>query len=290
MAEATQIKQPINLFLKDRIDSHQHFWKFDANRDSWITEDMAIIQKDFLPFDLQPLLQENGFGGCVLIQTDKSEEHNNFLLEQAKGNAFIKGIVGWVDLRAENIKDHLAYYKQSPIIKGFRHILQGEGDLMLNPKFMRGVAALKEFDFTYDILIYADQLKYIPQLVAAFPEQKFVIDHLAKPNIKKGEIYNWTKEMMSVAVHENVYCKISGMVTEADWKHWKLNNFIPYIDVVCEAFGADRIMFGSDWPVCLVAASYNEMLNIVTEYFSTFTHQEQTAFFGGNATQFYNLT
>jgi L-fuconolactonase len=155
---------------------------------------------------------------------------------------------------------------------------------------VRGIGALKEFEFTYDILIYADQLKYMPQFVATFPDQKFVIDHLAKPGIKEHEIEAWTKDIMAVAVYENVYCKISGMVTEANWKNWKAQDFTPYLDVVCEAFGPDRIMFGSDWPVCLIAASYAETVSIVSEYFSTFTREEQDQFFRKNAIQFYNLT
>ena len=275
-----------------KINSHQHFWKFDPVRDSWITDDMSVIQKDFLPADLKPVLDQNGVDGCVAVQADQSEEQNHFLLEQAKGNDFIKGIVGWVDLRADNIKDRLAYYKQFNLIKGFRHVLQGEEDraLMLKPEFMSEIAALKAFDFTYDILIFADQLKYIPEFAEAFPDQKFVIDHLAKPAIKEQDIDEWTKDMMAVAVHDNVHCKVSGMVTEADWKAWKKEDIIPYMDVVLEAFGPDRIMFGSDWPVCLVAASYERMFGILKEYFSTFTKEEQDQFFGGNAMQFYNLS
>jgi len=282
----------INSLGAGRIDSHQHFWKYDAVRDGWITDEMMVIQKDFLPDDLQPLLQQNGFEGCVLVQSDQSEEHNQFLLEQASGNDFIKGIVGWIDLRSEDVKERLAYYKQFNIIKGFRHVLQGEADraLMLKPEFLRGVAALQLFNFTYDILIYADQLKFIPEFVAAFPQQKFVIDHMAKPNIKAHDIDEWAKDMMAVAVYENVCCKISGMVTEAGWKNWKKEDFTPYIDVICEAFGPDRIMFGSDWPVCLVAASYEEITSIVSEYFSSFTQNEQELFFGRNAINFYNLT
>jgi L-fuconolactonase len=290
--ESAPLKQTTATGIAGCIDAHQHFWKYDAARDSWITDEMSVIKKDFLPHDLQPLLQQNGLEGCVLVQSEQSEEHNAFLLEQAQGNDFIKGIVGWVDLRAGDVKERLAYYKQFSNIKGFRHVLQGEADraLMLKPEFMRGIAALQPFNFTYDILIYADQLKYIPQFVAAFPHQKFVIDHIAKPNIKAQQIDEWTIDMMAVAVHENVFCKISGMVTEADWKNWKKEDFGPYIDVVCEAFGPDRIMFGSDWPVCLVAASYAETINIVSEYFSSFTAEEQNQFFRTNAVNFYNLT
>jgi L-fuconolactonase len=282
-------EQPIGNTLK--IDAHQHFWKFDPVRDSWITHEMAVIQRDFLPEHLKPVLQENNMDGCVLVQSDQSEEHNHLMLDWAKEHSFIKGIVGWVDLQAENIKERLEYYKQFDIIKGFRHVLQGEADrsLMLKDEFMRGIAALHRYNYTYDILIFPDQLKYTEELVASFPDQKFVIDHIAKPGIKKQEIDEWTKDIMAIAAHDNVYCKVSGMVTEADWSSWQHEHFIPYLDVIFEAFGPDRIMFGSDWPVCLVAASYKDMKQIVEDYLSTFTKEEQDDFFGGNAIRFYNL-
>jgi L-fuconolactonase len=275
-----------------KIDSHQHFWKFDPVRDSWITDDMSAIQKDFLPADLQPILEQNGFDGCVAVQADQSMEQTNFLLDLAVDNSFIKGVVGWVDLQANDIVEQLHELKNQKLLKGFRHVLQGEADraFMLQPAFMKGIGALKQFDFTYDILIYEDQLKYIPGFVAAFPNQKFVIDHLAKPAIKSQSIDQWKQDMMSVAQHENVYCKLSGMVTEANWHNWRQDYFDPYIDVVAEAFGPNRIMFGSDWPVCLVAASYEEVIGIVEEYFSEFTADEQAQFFGLNAIEFYNLS
>jgi L-fuconolactonase len=275
-----------------RIDAHQHFWKFDPVRDSWITADMAVIQKDFLPADLQPLLAANGLHGSVIVQSDQSEKENAFQLANAAGYDFIKGIVGWVDLQAVNTEERLAHYKQFQKMKGFRHVLQGEPDraLMLQPAFKRGIGLLQQFGFTYDILIFPDQLKYTPAFVAAFPDQLFVIDHIAKPYIKDGEIAAWKKDMVAVARFENVYCKISGMVTEANWKNWQPGDFTAYLDVIVEAFGTRRIMFGSDWPVCLVAASYSEMMHIVKAYFSSFTPDEQDLFFGGNAVLFYNLS
>jgi L-fuconolactonase len=275
-----------------RIDAHQHFWKFDPVRDSWITADMAVIQKDFLPGDLQPLLEANGLHGSVIVQSDQSEHENAFQLANAAGYDFIKGIVGWVDMQADNIEERLAHYKQFKKMKGFRHVLQGEPDraLMLQPDFKRGIGLLKQFGFTYDILIFPDQLEYIPAFVAAFPDQPFVIDHIAKPYIKDKKIEAWKKDMLSISRLENVYCKISGMVTEANWKNWKQEDFKPYLDTVVEAFGIKRIMFGSDWPVCLVAASYAEMMAIVKDYFSAFTQDEQDLFFGANATLFYNLS
>jgi L-fuconolactonase len=274
-----------------RIDSHQHFWRFDPVRDSWITEEMAVIRKDFLPEDLQIVLKENCFDGCITVQSDQAEIENVFQLTNAKKFDFIKGVVGWVDLQAENVEDRLSYYRQYEKLKGFRHVLQGEPrrDLMLKSEFKRGIGLLNKYGFTYDILIFPDQLQYTEELIKEFPGQKFVIDHLAKPYIKNGKIEEWKHDIQQLAQHENLYCKISGFVTEADWRNWKKEDFAPYFDVVTQAFGIDRIMYGSDWPVCLVAASYKELVSITTEYFSSFTQNEQEKFFGGNASKFYNL-
>ncbi len=274
-----------------RIDAHQHFWKFDPIRDSWINEEMKIIQRDFLPENLQIILHQNGFDGCVAVQADQSEEENHFHLQIAEKFDIIKGIVGWVDLPSENIEERLEYYSRFEKMKGFRHILQGEvdRDLMLQPAFMRGISALSQYRFTYDLLIRQDQLRHIPKLVSSFPQQLFVIDHLAKPNIKSGEINEWKKAITNIAQFQNVYCKLSGMVTEADWKNWKREDFIPYIDVILECFGTNRILFGSDWPVCLLAASYKEAVSIVEDYFSSFSKEEQEKIFGLNAIQFYKL-
>lgn len=274
-----------------RIDAHQHFWKFDSVRDNWITDEMSAIRRDFLPNDLKSVLQQNDIDGCVSVQASQSEEETEFLISLAREYDFIKGVVGWVDLQAPDISDILAKYKSNPIVKGFRHVLQGEPqrDLMLNPNFKRGIAALQQYDFTYDVLIFPDQLKFSTELVAAFPEQKFVIDHIAKPYIKRKEIEEWKNDLEKIAEHQNVHCKISGMVTEADWKGWTKDDFKPYLDIVVNAFGTNRIMFGSDWPVCLVAATYNEMMAIVKDYFSAFSEAEQEQFFGLNAIRFYNL-
>ncbi|MEO6549000.1 MAG: amidohydrolase family protein [Ferruginibacter sp.] len=274
-----------------RIDAHQHFWQFNPVRDSWINEEMVAIQRDFMPQDLQPILQQNNMQACITVQSDQSEKENEFQLNNAAHFDFIKGVVGWVDLQSNTVEERLAYYKDFGKMKGFRHVLQGEPNraLMLQPAFMNGISKLQQFDYTYDLLILPDQLKYAAELVAAFPKQKFVIDHIAKPNIKEQTIKNWKKDIKVFSGHENVYCKISGMVTEADWKTWKKEDFIPYLDTIVSTFGTNRIMFGSDWPVCLVAASYGEMLEIVTGYFSSFSINEQDDFFGLNAAKFYNL-
>jgi len=274
-----------------RIDAHQHFWQFNPQRDRWITDDMAVIRNDYMPEDLQPLLQENGFDGCIAIEAAPSEAQTDFLVALASQFSYIKGVVGWVDLQVDTISSRLEHFSQYKIIKGFRHALQGEPrrNLMLSPAFIRGMAALEAFNFTYDLLIFPDQLIYSKYLAARFPEQKFVIDHLAKPFIRKGEIKEWTLDMEAIAKLPNVWCKLSGMVTEANWKTWRKEDLRPYINVVVESFGIDRILFGSDWPVCQLAASYGEVVEIVRDYFSAFSPGEQQKVFGGNATNFYSL-
>jgi L-fuconolactonase len=274
-----------------KIDAHQHFWIFDPVRDSWINDEMSVIQRDFLPAHLEPVLKANGMDGCVAVQADQSEIQNDFLLGLVGENDFIKGVVGWVDLRADNIDERLVYYSGFGKMKGFRHVLQGEEDraLMLKPAFMNGISKLSKYGFTYDILIFPDQLQYVPEFVSAYHDQKFVIDHIAKPYIKDKKIQDWATEIKKVAGHENVYCKISGMVTEADWNGWEQEDFTPYLDVVFNAFGAGRVMFGSDWPVCLVAAEYSEMKNILDEYTASLSATEQAGFWGDNAVKFYNL-
>jgi L-fuconolactonase len=274
-----------------RIDSHQHFWNYDPVAHAWINDDMEIIRQDFLPHDLEPILHEYGFGGCVSVQADQTETENHFLLEYAINNSFIKGVVGWVDFKAENVEERLDYYKQFGKMKGFRHILQGEADraYMLNADFKRGIGKLKQFGYTYDILIFTDQIAYANEFAAAFPDQPFVIDHLAKPKIKDHDIDQWAKDIRAIAQNKNVSCKLSGMVTEADWQNWKYQDFTPYMDVVFEAFGADRVMYGSDWPVCRVAATYGEMLAIPEAYVAKLSADEQHKFWGGNAVKFYGL-
>lgn len=273
-----------------RIDSHQHFWKFDPVRDEWIDNSMSAIQRDFYPENLEVELLANGMAGSIAVQSDQSPAENEFHLDLARQHKFIRGIVGWVDFQAPDIRDQLARY-EGTAMKGFRHVLQGEKqrDFMLRPAFMKGIAELLAFGYTYDILIYPDQLAYAKQFVEAFPDQPFVIDHLAKPLIKDKKIDSWKRDILAFSEYENVFCKISGMVTEAEWTGWKKQDFRPYIDTVVESFGVNRLMFGSDWPVCLVAARYPEVVDIVTQYFMTFSRMEQESIFGGTAMRFYNL-
>jgi L-fuconolactonase len=274
-----------------KIDSHQHFWKFDPVRDSWIDSKMSAIQRDFMPVDLKPILDKHGIDGCVSVQADQSETETEFLLELAEANDFIKGVVGWVNLRANNIGKRLEYFSKFKKLKGFRHVLQGEADraLMLHPEFTRGINALRVHDFTYDILIFPDQLGYTHQFVKTFGGHRFVIDHIAKPDIKTKNIEKWANGIKAIAKHENVWCKVSGMITEADWYGWVLTDFEPYLDVVFEAFGTKRVMFGSDWPVCNVAGGYQQMLSVVKNYTAKLSADEQAQFWGLNAAEFYKL-
>ena len=275
-----------------RIDAHQHFWHFDPVRDAWITPDMAAIRRDFLPKDLQPLLQQHDLAGCVAVQASQTEAETDWLLELATAHDFIKGVVGWVDFQAADVAERLGHYQQAAKLKGFRHVLQGEADraLMLQPAFRRGIGALAAFGFTYDLLILPDQLGYSAELAGAFPNQPFVVDHIAKPPIKAQEIDGWRRDIQRLAAHDNVCCKVSGMVTEADWQHWRPQDFHPYLDVVFTAFGPQRVLYGSDWPVCNVAGGYSRALGLLADYMAPFSATEQAQFWGDNATRFYHLS
>lgn len=276
--------------MNNRIDAHQHFWKFDPVRDSWIDETMQNIQRDFLPEDLLPLLQQNKFSGCVAVQASQSEDETNFLVNLAAKNDFIKGVVGWVDLRGVIIEERLHHFSSNKIIKGFRHVVQGESDdFMLRKDFQNGISALKQFNFTYDILIFHRQLPAAIELINQFPDQPFVIDHIAKPNIKSGDILSWKKGIQEIAKAQNVWCKISGMVTEADWKNWTPDVLKPYLDIIFENFSTDKLMFGSDWPVLNVASDYAGVVKTLEDYMAELAVQNQNKIWHENAASFYKL-
>ncbi|MEO6150361.1 MAG: amidohydrolase family protein [Mucilaginibacter sp.] len=277
--------------LEIRIDAHQHFWQFDPVRDSWITGEMSVIQRDMMPGDLEPLLKQYNFDGCILVQTNQSPAENDFLLEQASAHDFIKGVVGWVDLKTADIDEQLVNCKSLKKLKGFRHILQGEVDraYMLDASFMQGIGLLEKYNYTYDILIYPDQLEHTLEFVKAFPNQKFVVDHIAKPNIKDKKIDDWANGIKAIAGHENVYCKVSGMLTEADWLNRQEADFEPYLEVVFDAFGTGRLMFGSDWPVCNVAGGYGRVISVAEKYVNKLSAYEQSRFWGLNAAEFYTI-
>lgn len=273
-----------------KIDSHNHFWKFDAARHNWIDDSMKVIQRDFMPEEFNSILQKNGFDGTVVVQVDQTPEENTFLIQLAEENSTIKGIVGWVDLRAENLDEQLEQLSVFEKLKGFRHIAQAEhNDFLAQNDIIRGVQKLNNYNFTYDILINPAQLDAAIQLVSACPDQRFVLDHIAKPYLKTGEIEQWQKDISKLSSFENVWCKVSGMVTEANWNNWKVNDFFPYLDVVFEAFGSKRLMYGSDWPVCLLAAEYEQVVEIAESYIQNLSAIEQASFWGLNAIDFYQL-
>lgn len=273
------------------IDSHQHFWKYEPTKHAWIDDEMAVIRKDFLPNHLQKVYQENGIDGCVAVQADQTLLETDFLLELSNEFDFIKGIVGWVDLRSKDVDATLEKYSHQKKIKGFRHVVQGEADhnFLLRPNFLSGISALKNYNYTYDILIFPHQLGATLEFVKQFPNQKFVIDHIAKPYIKHGFFEGWATLIKEIAKCKNVYCKLSGMITEADYNTWTPEQIEPYMNLVLEAFGSERLMYGSDWPVCLVAGNYEKVKSLTTNFIAKLSADEQKNVMGANAIKFYEL-
>jgi L-fuconolactonase len=273
-----------------QIDAHQHFWKYDSVRDSWIDASMEIIRKDFLPKDLEPILQENNIDGCIAVQADQSEQETVFLLEQASQYSFIKGVVGWVDLCSDNIEERLRFFSKKRLFKGVRHIVQAEdNDFVLREDFQNGMRKLEQFDLVYEILIFPKQLKSVIELVGKFPKQQFVLDHIAKPSISEGINNEWVRGIVELSKYSNVSCKVSGLVTETKGYIWEKQDFERFLDVVFNSFGVNRILYGSDWPVCLLAAEYKEVLEIVKTYVKKCSSEDQAKIFGENAVRIYNL-
>jgi len=274
-----------------RIDAHQHFWVYSSEEYGWIDDSMQAIRRNFLPEDLSPELQQNGFAGSVAVQASQTLEETRHMLSLADQNPHVLGVVGWVDLRSRDVRSELANFSNHSKFVGVRHIVQSEPDerFLLREDFMRGIAALEEFDLTYDILIYTQHLPACAEFVEKFPRQRFVLDHAAKPPIKSGEIERWAEGIRRLAQFPNVLCKLSGLVTEADWQRWRPEQIVPYLDVAFEAFGPERLMIGSDWPVCLVAASYTSTMNVVESWLKQFPLKTQDAILGENAQRFWKL-
>jgi len=252
---------------------------------------MSVIRKDFMPSDLKTIYVENNIDGCIAIQVDQTINETNFLLNLAKENTFIKGVVGWIELRAPNINEVLNHYSNFEQIKGFRHLVQGENDnkFLLRSEFLRGISYLEKYNYVYDILIFPNQLEMALEFVKKFPNNKFVIDHIAKPNIKDNLYREWAKLMSKISNYENVFCKMSGMITEADYKLWTPDQITPYMDLVLKSFGSKRILFGSDWPVCLVAGSYKKVKELVVNFIEKLSENEKANVMGKNAINLYNI-
>jgi L-fucono-1,5-lactonase len=273
------------------IDAHQHFWIYSAREYDWIDESMIPLRRDFLPGDLGSELHLAGFHGSIAVQARQSLEETRWLLELADGDPSIMGVVGWVDLRSPDVQSQLEAFSRNSKLVGVRHIVQSEPDdqFMLREDFLRGISLLERFDLTYDILIYPRHLAVASEFVKSFPRQRFVLDHLAKPYIKTGEIEPWAAGIRKLAEFPNVFCKLSGLVTEADWRSWKAEQIAPYIDAAFRAFGPERVMIGSDWPVCLVAGTYGRVMEIVKTYLAQYSSEVQEGVLGGNAQRFWKL-
>jgi L-fuconolactonase len=273
-----------------KIDSHQHFWIFSKEEFGWMGEGMEHIMKDHLPAHLSEELKNVGFDGSIVVQARQSLQETEWLLKLADQYDSIKGVVGWVDLRSTEVIKQLELYSKHPKLVGVRHVIQDESvDFILGDDFLKGIRLLKQFNLTYDILIFPKHLPNTIKFVELFPDLTFVLDHIAKPDIKAKTISPWKEDMERLAKFKNVFCKVSGMVTEADWYRWKSEDFKPYLDIVFDVFGTDRVMIGSDWPVCKVAGNYNKVMAIVIDYIKDFSESDKAKILGENALNAYKM-
>jgi L-fuconolactonase len=272
-----------------RIDTHQHFWRYQADEYGWIGDDMQVLRRDFGPADLKPLLDQVGFDGCVAVQARQSLEETRALLAHADANPFVVGVVGWMDLASEDARTQLAEWAVHPKLVGVRHVVQDEPDdrFLLGAAFGRGIALLEELDLAYDILIYPRHLPVAAEFVSRFPGQRFVLDHLAKPDIRHGRMREWARDLGRLAAYPHVCAKISGLVTEADWHAWRADDLLRYIEVAWQCFGPDRLMVGSDWPVCTVASDYARTIGVALDFLQAKPAAEQAMVLGGTAARFY---
>ncbi len=275
------------------IDSHQHFWQLSQPFNyKWLdAEKMAPIRRDFLPKHLKVLIEKTGVDRTVFVQTQHDVAENRWALEMAANNDFIAGVVGWVDLAARDCEEQLLEFKEQPKFVGIRHITQDEpdDDFIVRPNVMRGLKVLQQHGVPFDLLFYVKHLKHAAKLARELPELPMVIDHLAKPRIKEGVTEDWIGNFRAAARFPNVFCKLSGMVTEADWKDWSPADLKPYVETAIEAFGPNRCMFGSDWPVCELAGSYDQVYSALVECLGPLSETESAAIFGGTAARFYSI-
>lgn len=273
-----------------RIDSHQHFWRYNLDDFGWINDDMAVLRRDFFPEHLKPELDSAQIDGCIAVQAPQTLAENDFLLGLADQNPFIFGVVGWLDLASRNLPSQLETYANQPKFVGVRHIVQAEPPgFLLNPAFIQGVKALKSRNLVYDILVHAPQLPEAVEFVEQLPDQPFVLDHIAKPQIHASAWEPWATQIKALAQHQNVACKLSGMTFEADWKTWSPETLRPYIHHVLDCFGPDRCLFGSDWPVLLPAGTYKATVEALESNLSHLTETERSNIIGNNAARIYNL-
>jgi L-fuconolactonase len=272
-----------------RIDAHQHFWRYDAAEYEWIDDSMVALRRDFLPHDLRTEMRGAGFDASVAVQARQSLEETRWLLALADEHPFIAGVVGWVDLQSDAVDAQIRSVRH-PKLVGIRHVVQAEPDgFLARPAFRRGIALLEGHGLAYDILVYARQLRDAIHFAAAFPDQRFVLDHLGKPDVRGGAFDAWRRDLDRLAQLPHVWAKLSGLVTEADWRRWTRADLHRYVDAAFDAFGADRLMIGSDWPVCTVAGTYKQVMNVVTSALERRSDAERDAVLGGTAARFWNL-
>jgi L-fuconolactonase len=274
-----------------RIDAHQHFWRYTPAEYGWIDDSMAALRRDFLPSDLRPEMDAARVDACIAVQARQTVEETRWLLELADAHPFVAGVIGWIDLQSDSAVRQLDTFGDHPKLLGVRHVVQSEPDdrFMLRPEFCRGISLLDASELTYDILIYPKHLRVAAELVSRFPRQRFVLDHLAKPQIRAREMREWEEGIRTLAAFPNVFCKVSGLVTEADWTSWTPADICPYLDVAFDCFGAHRLLAGSDWPVCTVAADYQRTIALVDEYMNDRPAAERDAVMGGNAARLWRL-
>lgn len=274
-----------------RFDSHQHFWRYHPVEHGWMDNRMTVLKRDYLPGDLQPLLSASKFDGTIAVQARQTPEETRWLLELAGQHDFIRGVVGWVDLRSPELRSQLEEFCKNPKLVGVRHVVHDEPDdqFLLGPEFRQGIARLLELDLTYDLLLFPRHLRVAVKLVAEFPAHKFILDHLGKPDIRGRNFSPWQEDLAALAKFPNVHCKLSGMVTEAEWQQWHPEDFHRYLDIVFAAFGPERLMIGSDWPVCNLSGDYAATMSIVSGYLQKCPDEVREQILGGNCARFYGI-
>ena len=275
-----------------RLDAHQHFWRYDAAAYPWIGHDMSGLRQDFSPDDLRPLLDAGGFDGCIAVQARACTGETDQLLQLAQYYPWIRAVVGWVDLCASDLEPSLERWAQSPVLRGFRHQLQDESspaDFMQKPEFQRGLATLQRRGLVYEVLVKARDLGAVTELCQQHDRHHLVLDHLGKPDVQAADLKAWARQLAPLAALPHVNCKLSGLITEAHWQDWQSAQLTPYLHVALELFGPERLMFGSDWPVCLLASDYSATCTLLDSLTSTLGPAQQAAIWGGTACRVYNI-
>jgi L-fuconolactonase len=273
------------------VDSHQHFWQVGRFDYPWMTPEVEVLCRDYLPPALAPVLERNGVEQTILVQASNSLEETRWLLKLADQNSFIAGVVGWVDLTADGIEDQLDEFTAHPRFKGVRHLVESEpqDDWLAQPKVLANLRTLAGRGLAYDLLVHTRHLKYASMVADRCPELRLVVDHSAKPPIARGEIDDWSRGLREIASRSNVWCKLSGLVTEADWTGWRIEDLKPCVEFALEVFGPQRMMFGSDWPVCLLAASYDQVADAAQSILAEISEDDRHRIFAANAIDFYRI-